>query len=76
MQNKLSSDSLSLCERVRQAARQLESEISIEALEQHRRNRRRAAEPLKISYRSLMYKMKSCNLRNDPPAVHVDNVAQ
>jgi transcriptional regulator with PAS, ATPase and Fis domain len=76
MQNKLSSDSLSLCERVRQAARQLESEIIIEALEQHRWNRRFAAESLMISYQSLMYKMKSCNLPNDPPAAHVDNIAR
>jgi DNA-binding NtrC family response regulator len=57
----------SLRERVRQAARQIESEIIIEALEQHRWNRRRTAVALKISYRSLMYKMKNCNLREDGP---------
>ncbi len=55
----------SLRERVRQATRQIESEIIIEALERHRWNRRRTAEALKISYRSLMYKMKSCDLRGD-----------
>jgi len=54
----------SLRVRVRHAARQVESEIIREALEQHRWNRRRAAEALKISYRSLMYKMKTCNLRD------------
>ena len=59
---------ISLRERVRQAARQVESEIILEALEQHRWNRRRTAEALRISYRLLMYKMKSCNLRDDSPA--------
>ena len=54
----------SLRERVRQAAKQAESEIIMEALEHHRWNRRRAAKALNISYRSLMYKMKSCNLRD------------
>ena len=53
----------SLRERVRQATRQIESELILEALEQHRWNRRRTAEALRISYRLLMYKMKSCNLR-------------
>ena len=59
---------ISLRERVRQATRQVESEIILEALEQHRWNRRRTAEALRISYRLLMYKMKSCNLRADNPA--------
>ena len=54
----------SLRERVRQATKQIESEIILEALEQHRWNRRRTAEALRISYRLLMYKMKSCNLRD------------
>jgi DNA-binding NtrC family response regulator len=58
----------SLRERVRQATRQIESEIILEALEQHRWNRRRTAEALRISYRLLMYKMKSCNLRNEKVA--------
>lgn len=58
----LSEDSLRV--RVRDAARQVESAIIREALEQHRWNRRRAAAALKISYRSLMYKMKTCNLRD------------
>ena len=55
----------SLRDRVRQAARQIESAIIMEALEQHRWNRRRTAEALKISYRSLMYKMKDGHLRDD-----------
>jgi transcriptional regulator with PAS, ATPase and Fis domain len=53
--------------RVRHAARQVESSIIREALEQHHWNRRRTAEALKISYRSLMYKMKICNLRDSSP---------
>jgi len=53
--------------RVRHAARQVESSIIREALEQHHWNRRRTAEALKISYRSLMYKMKICNLRDSVP---------
>ena len=54
----------SLRETVRQAARQVESQIIIDALQKHRWNRRRTAEALNISYRSLMYKMKNGNLRN------------
>jgi DNA-binding NtrC family response regulator len=54
----------SLRDRVRQATRQIESEIILETLEQHRWNRRRTAEALRISYRLLMYKMKSGNLRD------------
>lgn len=60
------SGSGSLRERVRLAAKRVESEIIIEALERHRWNRRRAAEALCISYRSLMYKMKTCDLRGEP----------
>jgi transcriptional regulator with PAS, ATPase and Fis domain len=50
--------------RVRRAARQAESDIIREALERHRWNRKRTAAALQISYRSLMYKMKLCNLRD------------
>jgi two-component system response regulator AtoC len=56
---------LSLRERVRKATREIESEIILETLQQHRWNRRRTAEALRISYRLLMYKMKSCNLRDE-----------
>ena len=57
----------SLRETVRQAARQIESRIIIDTLQKHRWNRRRTAEALNISYRSLMYKMKNGNLRNEGP---------
>jgi two-component system, NtrC family, response regulator AtoC len=50
---------------VRDAARQVESRIIMETLERNRWNRRRTAEALQISYRSLMYKMKSARLRGD-----------
>ena len=49
----------------REAARQMESRIILETLAQHRWNRRRTAEALRISYRSLMYKMKYCKLRDE-----------
>ena len=58
------SEDLSLRERMRRATRQMEGEIIRSTLERHRWNRRRTAESLKISYRSLMYKMKTCNLRD------------
>ena len=57
-------EGLSLRERMRRATRQMEREIIHNMLERHHWNRRRTAESLKISYRSLMYKMKSCNLRD------------
>jgi two-component system response regulator AtoC len=60
-----SSPAPSLRERVREATKQIESRIILDALEQHRWNRRRTAEALRISYRLLMYKMKSCNLRDE-----------
>jgi len=62
MEPRYGPDSLRM--RVRNAARQVESNIIREALEQHHWNRRRTAEALKISYRSLMYKMKAGALRN------------
>jgi two-component system, NtrC family, response regulator AtoC len=55
----------SLRKQVRQAARQIESAIILKTLDQHRWNRRRTAEALQISYRSLMYKMKQSRLRED-----------
>lgn len=54
-----STEELSLRERVREATREIESKIILETLEKHRWNRRRTAEALRISYRLLMYKMKS-----------------
>lgn len=60
-------DGLPFRKRVRQATREIESQIILEALEKHRWNRRRTAEELRISYRLLMYKMKNCNLREAGP---------
>jgi two-component system response regulator AtoC len=57
----------SLKAQVQEAAKKLETEIILKTLEQHRWNRRRAAQSLKISYRSLLYKMKNCNLRLEAP---------
>ena len=59
------SGSPALKAQVKQASKQVEGEIILRALEQHRWNRRRAAEALRISYRSLMYKMKNCDIRNE-----------
>jgi two-component system, NtrC family, response regulator AtoC len=58
----------SLREAAFEARKRAESEIILAALDKHRWNRRRAAEALNISYRSLMYKMKYCGLRNGEPA--------
>ncbi len=58
----------SLRDRVRQVAIQTEAEIIRETLDRNRWNRRKTAAALRISYRSLMYKMKSCNLRDDAPS--------
>jgi transcriptional regulator with PAS, ATPase and Fis domain len=60
-----SADRTSLRARVRQAIVQTESEIIKETLERYRWNRRKTAEALQISYRSLMYKMKHCKLRDE-----------
>ncbi len=54
-----------LKEQVKRASKQLEGEIILRTLEQHHWNRRLTAQALRISYRSLMYKMKTCNLRGD-----------
>jgi two-component system response regulator AtoC len=59
-------DRRSLKEQVKGVSQRLESEIILRTLERHHWNRRRAAESLQISYRSLLYKMKSCNLRIQP----------
>ena len=56
-------DRASLRTMVRNAAREMESRIILETLAKHQWNRRRTAEALNISYRSLMYKMKDCKLR-------------
>jgi two-component system, NtrC family, response regulator AtoC len=63
----------SLREAAFEARKRAEAQIILAALDQHRWNRRRAAEALKISYRSLMYKMKYCGLRNGAPAPAPEN---
>ncbi len=74
--NSISPELASLRERVRQATRKIEAEIIVEALRQHRWNRRRTAEALGISYRSLMYKMKNCKVRDDNPVVEAGELRQ
>jgi two-component system, NtrC family, response regulator AtoC len=59
-------DGQSLKEQVKGVSQRLESEIILRTLERHHWNRRRAAQSLQISYRSLLYKMKNCNLRIQP----------
>jgi len=59
-------DGQSLKEQVKGVSQKLESEIILRTLERHHWNRRRAAQSLQISYRSLLYKMKSCRLRIQP----------
>lgn len=46
----------------KEAARKAEAEIIRKALEQTHWNRRKAAQILKISYKTLLYKMKECNI--------------
>jgi two-component system, NtrC family, response regulator AtoC len=62
----------SLREAAFQARKRAEAQIILAALDKHRWNRRRAAEALNISYRSLMYKMKYCGLRNGGPEETTD----
>ena len=62
---------LPLKEQIRKASRELESGIILRTLENHRWNRRRTAETLHISYRSLLYKMKACNLRGENTGAEV-----
>jgi transcriptional regulator with PAS, ATPase and Fis domain len=57
-----------LKEQVKRASKKLESEIILRTLERHRWNRRRAAQSLQISYRSLLYKMKNCEIRFESEA--------
>jgi DNA-binding NtrC family response regulator len=52
------SERVSLKEAGRAASRETEKELILEALAKTRWNRRRAAQELKISYKSLLYKLK------------------
>lgn len=62
----------SLREAAFEARKRAETQMILAALDKHRWNRRRAAEALNISYRSLMYKMKYCGLRNGSAAETAD----
>lgn len=50
------------------AVRALENRLILRTLEQHHWNRRQAARTLKISYRSLMYRLRQSNVRLSQPA--------
>lgn len=54
---------LSLKQIHRDAARKAEAQVIIKALEMTHFNRKKAAEVLKISYKSLLYKIKECGLQ-------------
>jgi len=55
---------LSLKKVQKDAARKAESEIILKALEMTHYNRKKAAQLLNISYKSLLYKIKECGLRS------------
>jgi DNA-binding NtrC family response regulator len=46
----------------KQAVREMEANLILKALREHRWNRRRAAESLNISYRALIYKLREAGL--------------
>jgi len=50
----------------REAVREMERKVIREALEANQWNRRRTAQALKISYRTLMYKLRSIGFRAEP----------
>ncbi len=54
---------LSLKQIHRDAARKAEAQVIIKALEMTHFNRKKAAEVLEISYKSLLYKIKECGLQ-------------
>jgi two-component system response regulator AtoC len=56
--------SLSLCQLTRNATLVMESRIILEALRANQWNRKRTAYALKISYRSLLYKLKRAGIQN------------
>jgi two-component system response regulator AtoC len=53
---------ISLKDLTRKATRELESKVILKVLEAHRWNRKRAAQALSISYRSLLYKIEEVGL--------------
>ncbi len=56
--------SISLGQLMRTAARELEGRIILGALHDNQWNRKRTARALKISYRSLLYKLKKAGIQN------------
>ncbi len=56
----------------RMACRELSREIILNALQANQWNRTRTAEALKISYRSLLYKIREAGLPPKRPRPHVD----
>lgn len=71
--NRLMEKGESLKQLTRRACRQLGREAVLHALQTHRWNRRKAAEQLQISYRSLLYKIQQENLipRRSRPARNI-----
>lgn len=59
-----SSSGLSLSQMTRNATRLMESRIILDTLRANQWNRRRTARALKISYRSLMYKLKRTGIQH------------
>ncbi len=59
----LFSRQLSLKKIHKDAARKAEAKIILKALEMTHYNRKKAAQVLNISYKSLLYKIKECGLR-------------
>lgn len=63
-----SEDTLPLKSMTRQTVQELERKIILEALVRHRWNRKLAARELKISYRTLLYKIRQAGLPARRPA--------
>jgi len=70
-------DSIQLKHLAKDAIREMERNVILEALRAHQWNRRKTAQALKISYRSLIYKIHDAGLvsRKVSPADHPDRTA-
>ena len=68
----LTGDALPLKHIARRACRALSREVILNALQANQWNRTRTAEALKISYRSLLYKIREAGLPPRRPRPHVD----
>lgn len=66
----IGTDGLPLKHLAKKAIREMEYTVILEALRAHQWNRRRTAQSLKISYRSLIYKIQDAGLvsRRNPPS--------